>query len=171
MSPPTPDTPLCVASCSRIELRPSRLAAALWFAWLAVVCSVVLAAGSLPWISRFVLIFSILGSGIRCIRSFVLLAGPKAVRAIEWREEGEMVVRLGPGFAPQPARLAAGSFRLGVECWVLRFETPAGLCPVLIAGGIHDPEPFRRLSRCLTRHLRRASGRSGGPAVTIRPKV
>jgi len=131
----------------------------------------VLAAVALPWSSRIAICLAVLLPGIRCVRSFVLLAGAQAVRAIEWSEAGEFGVRLGCGLIPQPATLAAGSFRLGVRCWVLRFVTPVGLRPVLIAGGVQDAERFRRLSRCLTTHLRRASGRGGGPAVTIRPKV
>ena len=171
MSHPIPDTPPCVEYCSRIELNPSRLAAALWFAWLALVCVVVLTGVALPLVLRLVLSLAVLLPGIRCIRSFVLLAGSQAVRTIEWSEEGEFGVRLGPQLTPHSASLAAGSFRVGVQVWVLRFKTPAGLRQVLIAGGVQDEEKFRRLSRALTAHLRRASGRSGAPAVTIRPKV
>ena len=171
MSQPIPDTLPCVAYCSRIDLIPSRLAAVLWFAWLALVGVVVLTGVALPLALRLVLSLAVLLPGIRCVRSFVLLAGSQAVRAIEWSEEGEFGVRLGPQLTPHPATLAAGSFRLGVQLWVLRFMTPAGLRPVLIAGGVQDEEMFRRLSRCLTTHLRRASGRGAGPAVTIRPKV
>jgi len=171
MSHPIPDTPPCVTPCSRIDLKPSRPAAALWFAWLALVCVVVLSAGALPWIVRFAVCLTMGLPGIRCIQSFVLLGGSNAVRAIEWSEEGIHGVRLGPQLTPYPAILATGSFRWGVQWWVLRFTTPVGLRPVLIAGSAQNEELFRRLSRCLTTHLRRASGRSGGPAVTIRPKV
>ena len=171
MSQPTPDTPPCVAYCSRIDLNPSRLAAVLWFAWLALVCIVILAAVVLPWILRITLCLAVCLPGIRCIRSFVLLAGSQAVRSIEWSEEGDFGVRLGPQLEPYSATLAAGSFRWGVQVWVLRFMTPVGLRPVLIAGGVQEEERFRRLSRCLTTHLRRASGRRSAPAVTIRPKV
>ena len=171
MSHPTPDTPPCVAYCSRIDLKPSRLAAALWFAWLALVCVVVLAAVALPWIVRLTVCLAVGLPGARCISSFVLLAGAHAVRSIEWSEEGDFGVRLGPQLTPHPATLAAGSFRWGVQVWVLRFMTPVGLRPVLIAGGVQDEERFRRLSRGLTAHLRRASGRGAGPTVTIRPKV
>ena len=171
MSQPIPDTLPCVAYCSRIDLIPSRLAAALWLAWFALVGVVVLIGVALPLAPRLVLSLAVLLPGIRCVLSFVLLAGSQAVRAIEWSEEGEFGVFLGPQLTPHPATLAAGSFRWGVQLWVLRFMTPVGLRPVLIAGGIQDEEKFRRLSRCLTKHLRRASGRGAGPAVTIRPKV
>ena len=171
MSHPTPDTPRCVAYSSRIDLVPSRLAATLWITWLTLVCAVALSAEALPWLVRIALCTVVLLPGIRCVRSFVLLGGPEAVRAIEWSEEGDFRVCLGPGFEPQPAALAPGSFRLGVACWVLRFITPAGLRPVLIAGGVQDAARFRRLSRCLTVHLRLASGRRAGVTVTIRPKV
>jgi hypothetical protein len=109
--------------------------------------------------------------GARCVRSFVLLAGPRAIRSIHWSEEGEFGVCLGPQLTLHPATLAAGSFRVGVHLWVLRFMTPAGLRPVLIAGDVQDQQKFRHFSRCLTTHLRRASGRGAGPAVTIPPKV
>jgi len=171
MSHPIPDTPRCVAYCSRIDLAPCRVAAALWITWLLLVGAVVLSAAELPWVVRLVLCPAVLLAGIRCVRSFVLLSGPEAIRVIEWSEQGEFRVRLGPDFRPEPASLAPGSFRLGVECWVLRFMTPAGLRPVLITGGDQDTDSFRRLSRCLTMHLRRASGRGEGAAVTIRPKV
>jgi hypothetical protein len=171
MPQPIPDTPPCVAYCFRIDLKPSRVAAALWFAWLVLVCIVVVCAVALPGVARIALCLAVWLPGIRCIRTFVLLAGAQAVRSIEWSEEGDFGVRLGPQLASHPVTLAAGSFRWGTQIWVLRFMTPVGLCPVLIAGGLQDAESFRRLSRCLTTHLRRASGRAAAPAVTIRPKV
>jgi hypothetical protein len=171
MPPPTPDTPPCVAYCFRIDLHPSRVAAALWFAWLVLVGVVVISAGALPGVVRLALCLAVWLPGISCIRSFVLLAGSQAVRSIEWSEEGDFGVRLGPQLTPHPATLAMGSFRWGLQIWVLRFVTPVGLRPVLIAGGVQDVESFRRLSRRLTTHLRRASGRGAAPAVTIRPKV
>jgi hypothetical protein len=171
MPQPIPDTPPCVAYCFRIDLNPSRVAAALWFAWLLLVGVVVVCAVALPGIVRITLCLAVWLPGIRCIRSFVLLAGAQAVRSIEWSEEGDFGVRLGPQLTRHAATLAAGSFRWGVQIWVLKFMTPVGLRPVLIAGGVQDAESFRRLSRCLTTHLHRASGRAVAPAVTIRPKV
>jgi hypothetical protein len=171
MSQPTPDTPPCVAHCYRIDLKPSRLAAALWLAWAALVCTVVLFASALPWLVRLALCVATGWPAIRCVRSFVLLGGPRAVRRIEWSDEGDFGVCLGPLLAPYPAILAKGCFRVGVGWWALRFITPVGLHPVLIAGGVQDEEMFRRLSRRLTMHLRRASGRGASAAVTIRPKV
>jgi hypothetical protein len=171
MSRQIPDTPPCAACCSRLDLIPSRFAAVLWFAWLALVCAATLFAVALPWPVRVAICIAIVVPGIRCIREFVLLEGPRAVRAIEWTEEGAFAVRLGPELTAHPATLAAGSFRLGVQLWVLRFMTPMGLCPVLITGGAQDARPFRRLTRCLTMHLRRAPGRGTAPTVTIRPKV
>jgi len=164
-------TQRCAASCSRIDLIPSRLLAALWFAWLALIGGVTLFAVALPWPARLAICVAVVAPGVHCIRSLVLLKGRKAVRAIEWFEEGEFDVWLGPALTRYPATLGAGSFRLGVQLWVLRFATPVGACPVLISAGVHQPSAFRRLSRCLNRSLRRASGRSSRPAVTIRPKV
>ncbi len=171
MSQPISDTLPCAATCSRIELIPSRAAAVLWFAWLLLVCGVTLFAVSLPWPARMALCAAVAVSGIHCIRSFVLLQGPRAVRVVEWSEEGTLAVRLGPSLARHPALVAPGSFRLGAELWVLRFRTPEGLRPVLIAGGIQDTRAFRRLCRCLAARLRRPSGRRTRLAVTIPPKV
>ena len=171
MSQPIPDTLPCVAYCFRIDLNPSRLAAALWLAWLALAGAVAVSASALPWLLRFAVCLAVWLPGVRCVRSFILLAGPHSVRSIEWSEEGDFAVCLGPQRALEPATLAEGSFRLGAQWWVLRFITPRGLRPVLIAGRVQDDEGFRRLSRCLTAHLRRASGRGAGPTVTIRPKV
>jgi hypothetical protein len=73
--------------------------------------------------------------------------------------------------ARHPATLASGSFRLGVRFWVLRFATPAGARSVLVQEAARDGRAFRRISRCLDGQLRRGSGRSRQPAVTIPPKV
>jgi hypothetical protein len=168
MSHPIPATPPCAASCSRIDLNASHLAAALGYTWLTLVCTVVLFAVALPWLARASICVAVIAPGIRCIRSFVLLEGKGAVRAIEWSDEGELSVRLGPELHLESASLGAGSFRLGVEWWVLRLVTPSGIRPVLIAGAVQDVRGFRGLSRCLCRHMRWASGRRSRAAVTIR---
>lgn len=110
-------------------------------------------------------------AGWHAVRTFVLLRGPRAVRAIEWTGSGELFVYLGMSPEPQPASLANGSFRLGVRFWVLRFATPFGTRAVLVEEAAAADRAFRRLSRCLMGHIRRGSGRSSRPAVTIRPKV
>jgi hypothetical protein len=171
MSHPIPATPPCAASCSRIDLKPSFSAAVLWYSWLLLVCAVALFTVALPWIARASICVAVAVPGIRCVSSFVLLKGEGAVRAIEWSEEGEFAIRLGPRFTREVATLGAGSFRLGVRWWVLRFVTPSGAHPVLIAGAIQDVRGFRRLCRCLNRHLGWASGRRVRPAVTMPPKV
>jgi hypothetical protein len=166
-----PATPRCAAHCSRIDLRPSRGAAALWLAWLSLVCGATFFAVALPWQVRLAVCAAVVIPGLRCVSSFILLEGARAVRAIEWSDEGEFVVFLGPALRPQAASLGTGSFRFGLQIWVLRFATPLGPRSVLIAGGAQEPRVFRRLSRCLCGHLRRASGRAKRPTVTIRPKV
>lgn len=126
---------------------------------------------ALPWVARLAICFFIVVPGVGCVRRFVLLKGSRAVRAIEWTEDGEFTVRLGPKLDRFPASLGNGSFRLGLRFWVLRFVTPLGHCPVLVADDARNTRVFRRLSRCLNRSLRAASGRSSRPAVTIQPKV
>ena len=172
MSHPILATLPCAAHCSRrIDLIPSRLAAALWFAWLTLVCAVTLVAVALPYSARVAICIAVIAPGLRSVRSFVLLEGSYAVRTIEWSDDGEFAVLLGSKRIRQPASLGAGSFRLGLQVWVLRFVTPSGTHPVLIAGGVQDVRAFRRLSRCLNTRMRRASGRCSRPTVTIQPKV
>jgi hypothetical protein len=126
---------------------------------------------SLPWIFRVAIGATVVAAGVYALRSFVMLEGPRAIRAIEWNEEGEWTVCLGATARPWPATLASGSFRLGLRFWVLRFTTPSGTRSVLVEEASRAPQAFRRLSRCLNGQLRRASGRARPPAVTIPPKV
>jgi hypothetical protein len=126
---------------------------------------------ALPWHVRLAVCAAVAIPGFRCLSSFVLLKGPRAVRAIEWSDEGEFVVFLGPALRAQAASLGTGSFRFGLRLWILRFTTPLGPRSVLIAGGLQDPRKFRRLCRCLNGLRRRASGRANRPAVTIQRKV
>jgi len=172
MSHPIPAARRSAGSCcNRIELNPSLFAASAWFAWLALACLVTWFAVALPWVVRFAMCATVLVAGVWSLRSFVLLQGPRAVRAIEWNEAGEWSVCLGATLAPHPATLSAGSFRLGLRYWVLRFATPVGPRSVLVEEAAHARHAFRRLSRVLSGELRRGSGRSRRPAVTIRPKV
>jgi hypothetical protein len=156
---------------NRIEVIPSLVAASAWFAWLALACTVTWLAVALPWFLRFSICATVAAAGLRGMRAFVLLRGPHAVRAIEWTDAGEWSVCLGAKLERHAATLANGSFRLGDRYWVLRFKTTAGACSVLVEEKASTSRAFRRLSRCLHGHVRRGSGRSRQPAVTIRPKV
>lgn len=138
---------------------------------MALACAVTWFAVALPGLVRLAICSAIGAAGALGIRTFVLLAGPRAIRAIEWNEAGDLYVCLGATRARQPAALSNGSFRLGVRFWVLRFATPAGPRSVLVEEAASAPRAFRRLSRCLNRHMRRGTGRSSRPAVTIPPKV
>jgi len=171
MSHPIPAARRCAdSSCNRIDLIPSLPAASAWFGWLALAC-IATWLSSLPWLACAAIGAVVVGAGVPAVRSFVLLKGPRAVRAIEWTESGEFTVCIGASLARHPATLASGSFRLGARFWVLRFATPAGARSVLVQEASLNSGAFRRLSRCLDAHLRRGSGRSRQPAVTIRPKV
>jgi hypothetical protein len=152
-------------------LIPSLLAAGAWLTWLAMACTVTCFAVALPWLARLVICAIVAAAGVHGLRAFVLLAGPRAIRAIEWNEAGELSVCLGAGLARYPAILSPGSFRLGLRFWVLRFATPVGPRSVLVAEAVAASRAYRRLSRCLEGQLRRGSGRGRRPAVTIRPKA
>ena len=172
MSPTIPAAPRSAGnSCNRIDLVPSSLAAGAWLAWLAMVCTVTCVAVALPGFIRFAICAAVASAGLYSLRAFVLLAGPRAIRAIEWSEAGEWSVYLGLALARYPATLSAGSFRLGLRFWVLRFATPAGPRSVMVEEAPGATRAYRRLTRCLEGHLRRGTGRSRRPAVTIRPKV
>src|SRR3954463_10822974 len=101
MSHPIPATQSCAgASCNRIDLVPSVTAASAWLAWLALNCTVVGFAVSLPWGVRLALVTAVATAGFFALRTFVLLKGPRAVRAIEWNETKEWSVCLGATAAP-----------------------------------------------------------------------
>jgi hypothetical protein len=171
MSQPIPARQSCAgASCNRIDLVPSVSAACAWIAWLALDCTVIAFSVALPWAIRLGLAAGLVAAGFHALRTCVLLDGPRAVRAIE-RNEDEWSVCLGAAAAPHLATLASGSFRLGLRFWVLRFATPVGMRFVLVEEAALAPHAFRRLSRRLNAQMRRASGRSRRPAVTIPPKV
>jgi len=119
--------------------------------WLAVCLAVLLAGNSLPWGARLALGLILVAANIPAIRVGVLLQGPRAVRMLEWDEEGRYQLRLGAEPASLSATLRVASFRLGIVFLVLWFATPAGLRVVLIDGGRQDPVAFRRLSRHLAR--------------------
>jgi hypothetical protein len=152
-------------------LIPSRVATGAWFAWLALACCVTWFGVALPPLVRLAICAAVAVTGLHGLRSFVLLRGPRAVRAIEWTDSGELFVFLRRSPERHPAALANGSFRLGERFWVLRFTTAAGSRAALVEEATDGAQTFRRLSRCLAGHVRRGSGRSTRPAVTIRPKV
>jgi hypothetical protein len=112
---------------------------------------------SLPWPARAALCACLLAINLRPVAECVLLQG-RAVTALSWREPGEFEAELGSRRVP--AKVAAGSFRLG-SLLVLRLQTPAGPRLVVIDGGLQEPRAFRRLCRQLGRLPKGGSGRSG----------
>ena len=147
-SPPIRATRRSAASCSRIDLVPSRRIAGLWLGWLVIVCAAILAV-DLSWPLRVSLCVALAGVNLRAIAQVVLLRGPRAVRWIECDADGRL--RIGPALAGElpDATLRPGAFRLGIAFFVLWFITSRGLRGVLIDGGLQDPAAFRRLSRGL----------------------
>ena len=145
-------------SSSRIDLLPSRRAAAVWFAWLALVCAVTSCAVDLPVPVRMAFCVLVATSGIRTVRSFVMLRGTRGVRAIEWTGS-TLTIRVGPERRPLAATLSGKSFRPGRQWLALTFETPAGRRRVLVDGRCQDSRAFRRLCRVFSRRLKGGSGR------------
>lgn len=151
--------------CGRIDIVPSRRLALVWLTWLGAGLAVVLGGVSLPLIARFALGLILVAVNLPALRTGVLLHGSRAVRAVEWSDDGSFSLRSGlrseSGTQRVPARLLPSSFRLGIAFLALWFSTPAGLRVVLIDGAKQDPVAFRRLCRHLAR----------GEPDTIRPKV
>jgi hypothetical protein len=135
--------------------------AAAWLLWLLVCLAMVAGAVALPATPRVVFGLVLFAANIPAIRGAVLLRGPRAIRVLEWDEEGRFRVRLAGDRETRTATLHPASLRLGIAFLVLRFSTRAGSRVVLIDGGLQDPVAFRRLSRRLSRAM----------LIPSRPKV
>jgi uncharacterized membrane protein YtjA (UPF0391 family) len=171
MFPMIPATPRSAGQCCRLEIAPSRRGAAAWIAWLILLCAVVLFAVALPLLVRGVVCVACATSILLGIRSFILLRGANAIRALEWSEAG-LIAYVGSARAATSASVADSTFRLGVWLLVLRLNTPEGLRSVLVDGSAQeDGAAFRRLCRWLAWHSRPCSGLSSASTDTIRPKV
>jgi hypothetical protein len=166
MFPKTPSRQRCAARCcNRIEFTASPLAIAAWLSWLAATLLVLLLSVDMPWGWRLLVAAGVV-SAYRPLQRFVLLRGPRAVRALEWNGE-QLFVWLGwPG--PPGRRLPAAPRvlrRYGTHLWMLSFTTAEGGCGLLVDASRQDPRSLRRLIR----HLDRASGQAAGPPAGERP--
>jgi hypothetical protein len=153
----TPRSAEC--SSTRIDLLPSRRAAFAWFAWLFTVCVITLCAVALPWPVRVAICMLAALAGVRTLGSFVLLRGPRGVRAIDWSGDA-LTIQVGPQCRPIAATWNRGSFRPGRQWLALAFDTPSGRRQVLIDGRYQDTRAFRRLCREFSRRLQGSSGRA-----------
>jgi hypothetical protein len=151
------------ASCGRIDFVASRLVATAWIGWL--VCAVLVTlAVDLAWALRLAVAIWVAAAGSRAVWRYVLLRGPLAVRALEWREAGgapEFHLWLGEPGRRLPA-IPQACLRYGVFVWLLRFKTPEGTRQLLVNTDCQDPAALRRLSRRLDWGYGTAVGASGG---------
>jgi hypothetical protein len=152
----TPRSAEC--SSTRIELQPSRRAAVAGGGWLLLVGTITLCALALPLPIRIALCALPAMIGLRTLRDFVLLRGPRGVRAIDW-SGGALTIHVGPRRRPVTATWNRGSFRPGRQWLVLAFDTPSGRRRVLIDSRYHDARAFRRLCCEFSRGLKASSGR------------
>ena len=150
MSRTIPGTRPCVApSCSsRIELAPSRRAAALAASWLILVCAVVIGAVALPLPVRIGLCLAIATPATLAIRRVLLLRGRSAVHILGW-QGGAWLAWIGPGRIETPVTLQAGSFRVGRLFLLLWLRGRDGIHGIFIDAGRQEPRSFRRLCRQL----------------------
>ena len=172
---PIPATRHCAARpAARIDLDSVASRARCGVAgWLALAASTSCSRVALPWLARLAICLC----HRRCRAwppsgTFVLLRGPRAVRAIEWTAAGEFA---------RPARAAArrrvrrrlrcGVVPAGIGFCVLWLRTPATALHGADCGDVRTPRAFRRLVRCLTGRSRRLPGAACAAADTIRPKV
>jgi hypothetical protein len=148
------------AGCSstRIDLEPSRRAAFAWFAWLALVCTITMCAVALPWPIRVAIGALSAMAGVRTLRTFVLLRGPRGVRAVDWTG-GILTIQVGRERQRSVATWNRGSFRSGRQWLALEFDTPTGRYRVLVDGRYQDTRAFRRLCREFSRSLKGGAGR------------
>jgi len=103
----------------------------------------------LPLSARAFICVGVATFGVAAIRSTLLLAGHRAVRALRWTDEGEWIVCLGRRRICHRARLARGSFQLGRLGLFLWFETCDGMHGIFIDAGMQAPGSYRRLVRRL----------------------
>jgi hypothetical protein len=142
--------------------------------WMAAAL-LTIALAELPWIWRM-LFAGLLGLAGLPLRSFVLLRGPRALRALEWNEEF-FVWRGHPGQGGRQLPAVPTLFRrYGASLWVLGFETVEGRCGLLLDTARQDPRSLRRLARRLDRGFgpgpgEPASGKPGEKLLASRPKV
>jgi hypothetical protein len=133
-------------SCDQIEFIPSRRAAAAWLCWLSLALILVWNT-DLATVLRLALCLPLAGA-LPTLRRFVFLRGPRAVRALKWTADGNYFARLGgsPRWLPAtPERCR----RYGPGLWILNFETPVGICGLLVDSALQEPRALRRLSRGL----------------------
>jgi hypothetical protein len=146
------------SSSTRIELLPSRRAAFAAFAWLILVTTITLCAVALPLPIRIALGVVSVVAGVRSLRSYVLLRGPRGVRAIDWTR-GALTIEVGPGRRRIDSTWNRGSFRPGRQWLALAFDTPSGRLQVLVDGRYQDARAFRSLCREFSRGLKGGSRR------------
>ncbi len=156
MSRKIPGTRLCVApSCSRIELAPSRRLAAFLAAWLVMFCLMMLTAVTLPFLARMGIGLAGLVGGALAIRSTVLLAGRRPVRALRW-DDGHLFMVFGRSGSEACVTLASGSFRWGRFGMLLRLKACEGIRVIFIDAGRQEPAEIRALGRRLKWPVRQA---------------
>jgi hypothetical protein len=140
----------CAAPFSnRIELQPSVRAAALAIAWLCAIGGVVIAALDMPLLARIAICICAATMSASAIHSVFLLAGPNAIRALDWSETGQLYAYLGRDLRELSVVLAPGSFRLGRNWLLLWLKSCDGVHGVLIDEARQEPKAFRCLCRSL----------------------
>lgn len=172
MSPKTHSRRRSVAaSPARIEFVPSRRAACFWLAWLCAAAVLTMASGlSSPL--RLAIVLAVWAGGVPAVFHYVLLRGPSAVRALEWRggDPDGFVIFLGPG---QPLAVAmVGCQRYGASLWLITFRSARRAFPVFVDVRLQDPQAIRRLG-CRLSETGRTPVRDSRhrQADTIPPKV
>jgi hypothetical protein len=102
---------------------------------------------ALPLPARIGLCIAIATPAMVAIRRCLLLKGPRAVHALEWR--GGFRAWVGPGRIETPVTLRAGSFRVGRAFLLLWLQGRDGIHGVFIDTARQEPRAFRRLCRQL----------------------
>jgi hypothetical protein len=153
-------------SCNRIEFVPSLAATAALVIWLALAVTLILVS-DLHWAARLAASSAVAGVVLTTGWSFILLRGPRAIRALDWldHDPAAFLISLGSADRRVPA-IPSGCCRYGPELWILRFETHEGVRQLLVDTRRQEPRALRRLARChIWRDRAPEQGRSDRPAA------
>lgn len=102
-------------------------------------------ASGLPWLIRLAVVLAVWAAGLPMVLRYVLLRGPRAVRALEWRDTTDgFVIFLGPAMQPM-AVAAVACRRYGTSLWLLSFRSTEGVFPAFVDVRLQDSHSIRRL--------------------------
>jgi hypothetical protein len=169
-------------SCNRIEFVPSLAATAALVIWLALAVTLILVS-DLHWAARLAASSAVAGVVLTTGWSFILLRGPRAIRALDWLDHDPAAFLISLGSAdrrvpaiPRDAADTARSFgycdskrtKASANCWWIPVARSPGRCagwPDATYGGT---ERRNRVVRTVPRRLADTIRPQGLKCITLR---